>query len=162
MAAAYTLHLNLFSYIHGDISHMIQGVQLAAPCLTMEAALLLLSNTLNTPLAAKAAVAAAGPVKGSSPLQLATVQEAVDAVYLHNMRYSLIGAAPAVQRLVLEAGAQLSEDLLARGVLLGCSTAWLTSRCATGNSNSAAARSKLDSGMDGLCMHSSSKRLIVG
>lgn len=123
VTAAYVLHLNLFSYVHGDIPNILHGVQLAAPCLALEAALLMFSNMLNTPAAAR--IAAARSSRSSS---VAVMQETVDAIYLHTMRYSLIGAAPGIQRLLLEAAAQLSEDLLARGVLLGCSTAWLTAR----------------------------------
>eukprot|EP00879_Flechtneria_rotunda_P028281 GHRR01030380.1.p1 GENE.GHRR01030380.1~~GHRR01030380.1.p1 ORF type:complete len:238 (+),score=71.17 GHRR01030380.1:378-1091(+) len=63
-----------------------------------------------------------------SPRATRTLQEALNAVYRHNQRYSLVGVAPAGQRLLLEAAAQISEDMLLRGVLLGCSTAWLSAR----------------------------------
>lgn len=120
MAAAYTLHLNLFASIHADVPSMLHGIQLATPCLALETAMLLLSNTLST--------AAVGLRSSKGSVSLTVMQETVDAIYLHNIRYSLIGAAPAVQRLLLEAAAQLSDDLLARGVLLGCSAAWLSAR----------------------------------
>jgi hypothetical protein len=59
----------------------------------------------------------------------AALLSAIDSVYLHNIRYSLIGATAPGARLALEAGAQASEELLARGALLGCASAWLTNRC---------------------------------
>jgi hypothetical protein len=131
MAAAYTLHLNLFSHMHLEPSHILTGIQAATPCLAMEAALLMISSSLpaikETPPTAAAAAAAAGSSSGPN-LSAAAFQEAVESVYLHNMRYSLIGAAGGMRRVVLEAGAQLSDDLLARGVLLGCSSAWLAGR----------------------------------
>lgn len=131
MAAAYALHLNLWSHMHWEPSHIITGLQAAAPCLSMEAALLLISNSLSLPVNSRHKAAAAPQLSSSGGgLPVGAMQDAVDAVYLHNMRYSLIGAAVGVRRWLLEAGAQLSDDLLARGVLLGCSTAWLTSRWA--------------------------------
>lgn len=130
MAAAYTLHLNLFSHIHLEPSHILTGIQAATPCLAMEAALLMISSSLpairETPPTAAAAAAAGSSARPN--LSAAAFQEAVESVYLHNMRYSLIGAAGGMRRVVLEAGAQLSDDLLARGVLLGCSSAWLAGR----------------------------------
>jgi riboflavin biosynthesis pyrimidine reductase len=125
MAAAYTLHLNLFSHVHLEPSHILTGIQAATPCLAMEAALLLISSTLPATRKATQPAAAANAPAGVSVVAL---QEAVESVYLHNMRYSLIGATGGMRRAMLEAGAQLSDDLLARGVLLGCSSAWLASR----------------------------------
>ncbi|KAF8059427.1 hypothetical protein HT031_005232 [Scenedesmus sp. PABB004] len=107
MAAAYALHLSIFSHVRLDAGDALLGLQAAAPALAMEAALL-------------AAAAALPPA--------AAAAEAVEGVYLHTLRYSLLGAAPRGTRLLLEAAAQLSDDLLARGVLLGCSAAWLSSR----------------------------------
>jgi hypothetical protein len=127
MAAAYTLHLNLFSHVHLEPSHILTGIQAATPCLAMEAALLLVSSSLPATRKAKQPAAAAA-ASGPTGVSVVALQDAVESVYLHNMRYSLIGAAGGMRRVMLEAGAQLSDDLLARGVLLGCSSAWLASR----------------------------------
>jgi hypothetical protein len=130
MAAAYTLHLNLFAHVHFEASHILTGIQAATPCLAMEAALLTISSSLPATKESQpaAAAAAAAHASAGSVLSAAALQDAVESVYLHNMRYSLIGAAGGMRRVMLEAGAQLSDDLLARGVLLGCSSAWLASR----------------------------------
>jgi hypothetical protein len=125
MAAAYTLHLNLFSHVHLEPSHILTGIQAATPCLAMEAALLLVSSSLP---ATRKTTQPAAAANGPTGVSVVALQEAVESVYLHNMRYSLIGAAGGMRRAMLEAGAQLSDDLLARGVLLGCSSAWLASR----------------------------------
>jgi hypothetical protein len=52
-------------------------------------------------------------------------------VYLHTLRYSLLGAASPGQQLLLQAAGQLSEELLCRGVLLAAGASWLGNRCAT-------------------------------
>jgi hypothetical protein len=45
-------------------------------------------------------------------------------------RYSPATALPPSQQALLEVCAQASEEVLARGVLLGAATAWLNNRCA--------------------------------
>jgi hypothetical protein len=128
MAAAYTLHLNLFSHMHLEPSHILTGIQAATPCLAMEAVLLLISSSLPATHKSKQPAAAAAAANAPARVSVVALQDAVESVYLHNMRYSLIGAAGGMRRVMLEAGAQLSDDLLARGVLLGCSSAWLAAR----------------------------------
>lgn len=133
MLAVTALQLDLFSHIHWSPSDVLSGLQLAVPCAAVDAALLAVYTTLSGPRAQQQQSSSSG--SSSSPSQQAdqaaaksAVLAAVDSVYLHNIRYSLIGAATPAARAALEAASQLSEELLARGALLGCASAWLTNR----------------------------------
>lgn len=157
MVAASALHLDVFSHLHLQLSDAVTGLQLAAPCVAIDTTLALLHNRLqhqstpqgpsssrNTTLASlrsdtadqtadrhvdQAQQPPTVPQQPSGKSQAgASLAVAVDAVYLHNIRYSLLGAAPAGPRLLLESGAQLSEELLARGVLLGSISTWINQR----------------------------------
>ena len=140
MLAATALQLDIFSHVHWQMDDMITGLQLATPCMALEAGLLLLHSTLylsNDTQPRSAAPTAVSPADSGAqhrqaPSDQATASaallSAIDAVYLHNIRYSLIGAASTGSRVALEAGAQVSEELLARGVLLGYASTWITSR----------------------------------
>lgn len=147
MLAVTALQLDVFSHLHWRLDDVMTGLQLAAPCAAIDAALLLLFMSLSGPApkpqlktaptgsttqVPPADAAAPQPTQQQSDRAAATaaVLGALDAVYLHSIRYSLLGATGPRARLALEAGAQLSEELLARGALLGCASLWLTNRCA--------------------------------
>lgn len=109
-------HLGL-QHLPGSLS---TGLALAAPCAAADGALLLMllkqqhawDDGEATPAASASAAAAAA-----------------EAVQLHTIRFnSLAGAASGGRRLLLEASAQLSEELLVRDVMLGALSTWLTSR----------------------------------
>lgn len=144
MLAVTALQLDVFSHLHWQLDDLITGAKLAAPCVAVDAALLTLYTALSPPAQQQQQQQkqqqqpnpAAAPLsiqqQQSSP-QIDQAQSllvsAMDVVYLHNIRYSLLGAAAPAQRLALEAGAQASEELLARGALLGCASGWLANRC---------------------------------
>lgn len=146
MLAVTALQLDVFSHVHLHLNDVVVGAQLAVPCIAVDAALLILYNTLSGPGSQPSSTSnstssldSTDPTAESSQssqqqqTDQATVSaallSAMDSVYLHNIRYSLIGATAPGPRLALEAGAQASEELLARGALLGCASAWLTNRC---------------------------------
>jgi hypothetical protein len=142
MLAVTALQLDVFSHLHWRLDDVMTGLQLAAPCAAIDAALLLLFMTLSGPQPQpqlKTAPTQAPTAEAAAPrltqqqsdraAATAAVLGALDAVYLHSIRYSLLGATGPRARLALEAGAQLSEELLARGALLGCASLWLTNRC---------------------------------
>jgi hypothetical protein len=130
MLAVTALQLDVFSHLHWQLDDVITGAKLAAPCIAVDAALLTLYHALSAP--APQQQQSAPPSTQQQQQQpdqaQALLVSAMDAVYLHNIRYSLLGAAAPAQRLALEAGAQASEELLARGALLGCASVWLTNR----------------------------------
>jgi hypothetical protein len=146
MLAVTALQLDVFSHIHWQLDDVLVGAKLAVPCIAIDAALLVLYTTLSGPASAQhlsssssttssiSETSSSGP-NSSRPQQIdqaagkAALLSAMHLVNLHNIRYSLIGAAAPGPRLALEAGAQASEELLARGALLGCASAWLTNRC---------------------------------
>jgi len=132
MAAAYALHINLFANSHVDIHSVVMGLELAVPCIAMEASLLLLDSSLSerdvrsartavpseqstAPSAASlspAAAQAAGrrlvsPAAAALNNMRAAFRKAVDLVYCHNIRYSLVGTLPPGQRMLLEAAGQV-------------------------------------------------------
>jgi hypothetical protein len=145
MLAVTALQLDVFSHVHWRLHDVMTGLQLAAPCAAIDAALLVLFMTLSgpqsqpqpNPASTDTTTATADAAAAQSTQQQqsdraaarAAVLGALDAVYLHSIRYSLMGATAPRARLALEAGAQLSEELLARGALLGCASLWLTNRC---------------------------------
>lgn len=145
MLAVTALQLDVFSHLHWRLDDVMTGLQLAAPCAAIDAALLLLFMSLSGPQPQPQAnpaptnsttptptadAAATQPTQQQSDRAAtkAAVLGALDAVYLHSIRYSLLGATAPRARLALEAGAQVSEELLARGALLGCASIWLTNR----------------------------------
>lgn len=138
MLAVTALQLDVFSHIHWQLNDVLVGAKLAVPCIAVDAALLVLYSTMSGPASAQqlssSSEATSSSAYSSQPQQTdqaagkAALLSAMDSVYLHDIRYSLIGAAALGPRLALEAGAQASEELLARGALLGCASAWLTNR----------------------------------
>lgn len=141
MVAAAALQLDVFSHIHWSFDDVLTGMQLAAPCIALDAGLLLLYTTLSGPSVQQQSLTNStepnlidtettqSQKSKDQAAMNAALLAAMDAVYLHNIRYSLLGATSVSSRVALEAGAQASEELLARGVLLGCTSAWLTNRC---------------------------------
>lgn len=144
MLAVSALQLDLFSHLHWVASDVATGLQLAVPCAAVDVALLALYSTLLAPSGSTSQLSSSS----SNPLNSSQQQTdqaaaktvllaAADSVYLHNIRYSLIGAATPRARAALEAASQMSEELLARGALLGCASAWLANRwvaCSLGQS----------------------------
>eukprot|EP00775_Hariotina_reticulata_P009617 gene9617-9778_t len=132
MAAAYALHVNLFAKSNIDVHSIVTGIELAIPCIAMEASLSLLDGSLseNHPRPANAAVtseqltvpsaASAIPVTAQpaglclvSPAAAAlknmrvAFRKAVDLVYCHNIKYSLVGTLSPGQRMLLDAAGQV-------------------------------------------------------
>lgn len=103
---SWALHVNLFDLWHFSGGDVALGLQAAIPLVVLDAALLLPDGARFSRLAGSA---------------LSLVQE-------ERARYSLVGAATLERRAALAAAAQLSDELLSKGVLFGFATVWLTSR----------------------------------
>lgn len=138
MLAVSALQLDPFSHLHWAVGDLRTGLQLALPCAAVDLALLTLYSTLSAPnpqsnssssdATDKKAADSLSQQQTDQAAAKAALLAAVESVYLHNIRYSLIGATTPGARAALEAASQMSEELLARGALLGCASVWLTNR----------------------------------
>ncbi|GBF98251.1 hypothetical protein Rsub_11071 [Raphidocelis subcapitata] len=121
---ALPLHANLLSAWSFDAADVALGLQAALPLVALDAALLLPHGTA----LAERAAGAATDRRTVRFAQLAGA--ALAAARADQARYGLAGVAGASLRTGLAAAAQLSEELLSRGVLFGFAAAWISGRLA--------------------------------
>lgn len=117
---SWALHVNLFDLWHFSGGDVALGLQAAIPLVVLDAALLL-------PDGARLAGAASRDT-GAGARFSRLAGSALSLVQAERARYSLVGAATLERRAALAAAAQLSDELLSKGVLFGFATVWLTSR----------------------------------
>ncbi|KAI8465483.1 MAG: hypothetical protein J3K34DRAFT_86206 [Monoraphidium minutum] len=121
----YALHADLMGLFHTSAADAALGLQVAAPLVMLDALLLLPDGGR---MARDGAAGPAAATRRGRALRLAG--GALSLAQAERARYGLAGAAPPAQRAALAAAAQLSDELLSRGVILGFGGAWIASRLA--------------------------------
>jgi hypothetical protein len=119
---ALPLHTNLLSSWSFDAADVALGLQAALPLVALDAALLLPDG----PALAQRATDAATDRRVARFARLGGA--ALAAARADQARYGLAGVGGASLRVALATAAQLSEELLSRGVLFGFAAAWISGR----------------------------------